>query len=91
MTMEELRLAQEEVASKAKAREEYLNEEVLVANVTFPVEMQRELGIPGYWIKLDELQSFLAEEFENENAGLFTVKIKRKTNRWVENLPEYDA
>lgn len=90
MTMEEMRQSQTQKEKAAEIEKERLAEEVMVVNLTFPPEMQRNLGVSGVWMKLEELPAFLEEEFDNEEYGLFTVKVKRKTNKWIENLPEAD-
>lgn len=90
VTMEELRLRLlKEEQEKAK-HELWLQEEVLVASITFPPKMQQNLGITGFHMRLADLADFLKEEYENENDGVFTIKIKKKTNKWVESLPEAD-
>lgn len=89
-TVEELRLKVVQEEEKNAKRAEWLKEEVLVVNITFPPAMQRNLGITGYHIRLSELADFLEEEFSNDNDGVFTLKVKKKTNKWIENLPEAD-
>ena len=89
-TVEELRLRVEKEAREREEREQWLQEEVLVADISFPPKMQQALGITGYHLRLSELADFLEEEYENENNGVFSIKVKKKTNKWVENLPEAD-
>lgn len=90
MTIEELRLKVEREEKEKAEREVWLKEDVLVAEIGFPPKMQQNLGITGFFMRLSELADFLQEEYENENGGVFTVKIKKKTNKWVEELPEAD-
>lgn len=89
-TVEELRLKVEKYEKIKAQREEWLKQEVLVADITFPPDMQQHLGITGYQMRLSELADFLEEEYSNENRGVFTIKIKKKTNKWIEELPEAD-
>ncbi len=90
MTIEEMRLKVEREEKEKAEREVWLKEEVLIAEIGFPTKMQQNLGITGFFMRLSELADFLQEEYENENGGVFTVKIKKKTNKWVEELPEAD-
>ena len=85
-----MRLKVEREEKEKAEREAWLKEEVLVGEIGFPQKMQQNLGITGFFMRLSELADFLQEEYENENGGVFTIKIKRKTNKWVEELPEAD-
>jgi hypothetical protein len=89
-TVEELRLKVEKEEKKKAQREIWFKEEVFVADISFPPAMQQNLGITGFHMRLSDLVDFLKEEYSNENYGVFTVKIKKKTNKWVEDLPEAD-
>ena len=89
-TIDELRelesLRQNEVEEE-KAR---LKEKVLCAEITFPPQMQRELGITGFTMKYDEAKDFIEEELQNRdgNSVTFSIRFSMKTNKWVESLPE---
>lgn len=89
-TVEELRLKVEKEEKEKVQREIWLKEEVLVSDIGFPPAMQQDLGITGFYMRLSDLADFLEEEYSNENYGVFTIKIKKKTNKWVEDLPEAD-
>jgi len=89
-TVEELRQQVEQKKKEEAKREIWLKKEVLVADIGFPPKMQQHLGITGFHMRLSDLADFLEEEYSNENFGVFTIKIKKKTNKWIEELPEAD-
>lgn len=89
-TTEELRLkliADDEAKAKHK---EWLAEEIYVALVTFPIDMQQNLNCTSTYMRLDEVPTWLQEQYDNDEFGLFTLKVKKKTNGWFEKLPEAD-
>jgi hypothetical protein len=89
-TMEDMRLEMEQIEKRTQKELERLQEETLIAFIAFPVAMQQDLGVQGTCVELKELPWWFEQEFGNDNDGLFTIKIKKKTRKWFENLPEGD-
>lgn len=90
MTVEEMRQKLEADEKKKQEHQKWLKEECMVAHVTFPLSLQQALNWTSVYVRLDELADYLEEHFENEERGVFTIKLKKKTNKWMENLPEAD-
>lgn len=88
--MEELRLEDVERQKEAEREQKRLKEKVLCAEITFPKQMQTDLGIDGYTMKASELEDFVETEIENRDGNTITFKIRfmMKTNKWIEELPE---
>lgn len=89
-TMEEMRVEQEQKKKEAEQEAKRLKEKVLCAVVEVPDAIKRELGVPGFTMKLADLHEFLEGEFRNEITGTFKIQVIERTNKWIENLPEAD-
>jgi hypothetical protein len=89
-TVEEMRQKLEADEKEKEKHQKWLEEECMVAHVTFPLSLQQALNCTSVCVRLEELADYLEEHFENEEHGIFSVKLKKKTNRWMENLPEAD-
>ena len=90
MTVEELRIQEEQRKKNQKLEDKRLKEKVLCAEVGFPPQMQRSLGVSGLMMKASELEEFVENEIQNRdgNTVTFTIRFMRRTNKWIETLPE---
>ena len=91
-TIEELREAERTRSNAVEVEKVRLQEKVLCAEITFPNSMKKALGINGFTMKAEEVQSFVEQEMENgdKKSHVFVVKYFYRTNKWIENLPEAD-
>ena len=90
MTIEELRLQEVEREKQQEKEEKRLKEKVLCVEITLPAKAQNAIGVTGFMMKLSELAEWLEEDYNNDERGVYTIKIMERTNKWIESLPEAD-
>lgn len=91
-TTDEIRRSEVQRQQEKAIEEKRLKEKVLCAEITFPPQMQRQLGITGFIMKASEVEELVENEIENRSGNTVTFKIRysMRTNKWIENLPEAD-
>ena len=68
------------------------DKKVVCAEITFPPQLKKHLGISGFIMKASEVENWAEDELNNSGAQSITVKIKfsMKTKRYIDSIPEAD-
>lgn len=65
-------------------------EKVLCAEVVFPKDMQKILGIHGFTMRADKVVEWAQDEFDDGDYRKLscTVHFFKRTQKWLDSLPE---